>query len=76
MTAMSQFRAGDSVVVEARGDFYAYCDGWRGRVAAVGPKDPNPCHSQIPGGYVLVEVASDEAVKQLLVPFNELRLAD
>jgi hypothetical protein len=75
MAAMSQFRTGDTVAVAARDEFYAHVDGWRGRVAAVGPKAPNACHSQVPEGYGLVEIVDAEGAKQLLVPFDQLRHA-
>ncbi|HDR9355049.1 TPA: hypothetical protein QDB44_000885 [Burkholderia vietnamiensis] len=68
----SRFRTGDNVRIDARGEFYAYCDGWRGKVAQVGPKDANACHCQIPGGHALVEVANGDAPLHLIVPDNEL----
>lgn len=74
MSVLSQFRAGDKVLIAARDEFYAYVDGWRGRVAVVGPKAPNPCHSQVPEGFALVEVIDAEGAKQMLVPFDQLRM--
>jgi hypothetical protein len=73
MAAMSKFRAGDKVAIEARDEFYAYVDGWRGMVAAIGPKEANACHSQVPEGYAAVEV---EGARVFLVPFDQLKLAD
>lgn len=67
--SLSQFRAGDKVRIEARGEFYAFIDGERGRVVAVGPKEPNAVHSHVPGGYCAIE-ASEGRV--FLVPHNEL----
>lgn len=72
MSILSQFRAGDKVRIDAKTEFYSFIDGERGRVVAVGPKDPNPVHSQVPGGYCAVE-ASEGRV--FLVPFDQLRLS-
>jgi hypothetical protein len=73
--SQSRFRAGDKVVIESRGEFYAYVDGWVGRVVAVGPKQPNACHSQIPEGYILVEIdRGGDTPLQLPVPYDHLRL--
>lgn len=69
VAVLSRFRAGDCVRIEARGEFYAFVDGERGRVIAVGPKAPNGVHSQIPEGYCAVE-ASDARI--FLVPHDEL----
>ncbi len=70
------FRAGDKVIIESRGEFYAYVDGWVGRVAVIGPAQPNACHSQVPGGHAIVEVErpDGETTLQLTVPFDHLRL--
>jgi hypothetical protein len=66
---LSKFRAGDKVRIDAREQFYAYVDGWRGMVAAVGPKEPNACHSQVPEGYCAVEC---EGGRVFLVPHDQL----
>lgn len=72
---MSMFRAGDKVVIESRGEFYGYVDGWIGRVAVIGPAAPNACHSQVPGGHAIVEIErDDDTTLQLTVPFDHLRL--
>ncbi|PMS38859.1 hypothetical protein C0Z20_00945 [Trinickia symbiotica] len=70
------FRTGDRVVIEASEEFYAYVDGWQGRIAVLGPKAPNACHSQVPAGYALVECErGEDTPAQLLVPFDQLRLS-
>jgi hypothetical protein len=66
---LSRFRRGDAVRIDAREEFYAYVDGWRGRVVAVGPCAPNAVHSQVPEGYCAVEC---EGGKVLLVPHDQL----
>lgn len=68
---LSKFRAGDKVRIDASDDFYAYVDGWRARVVAVGPKDPNAVHSQVPEGYCVVEAGGNEPLI-LLVPHDQL----
>ncbi|WP_253044781.1 hypothetical protein [Paraburkholderia fungorum] len=74
MVIMSQFRPGDRVLIAATDEFLAHVDGWRGRVAVVGPKQPNACHSQVPEGFALVEVIDGDGAKQFYVPFDQLRL--
>lgn len=66
--SLSRFRTGDKVRIDARDAFYAEIDGERGRVVAVGPKEPNAVHSQVPGGYCAVESEG----RVFLVPHNEL----
>lgn len=73
--ALSQFRTGDAVLIEARDEFYGYVDGWKGRVVAVGPKPSNACHYQVPGGHAIVEIEKGEGPLHLLVPFDQLRLS-
>lgn len=66
---LSRFRRGDKVRIDARGEFYAFVDGWRAIVVAVGPANPNPVHSQVPEGYCAVEA---DGGRVLLVPHDEL----
>jgi hypothetical protein len=66
---LSKFRRGDKVRIDAKGEFYAYVDGERGRVCAVGPHEANAVHSQVPGGYCAVEC---EGGRVFLVPHDEL----
>ena len=65
---LSKFRAGDRVRIDARSEFYAYVDGWCGIVCAVGPKEANAVHSQVPEGYCVVECDG----RVFLVPHDEL----
>ncbi|MGF6978202.1 hypothetical protein QFZ94_006717 [Paraburkholderia sp. JPY465] len=44
---LSKFRTGDRVRIDATGELYAYIDGWRGIVCAVGPRPANAVHSQV-----------------------------
>ncbi|RQQ65555.1 hypothetical protein [Burkholderia stagnalis] len=66
---LSKFRPGDRVRIDARDEFYAYIDGWRATVIAVGPRNPNPVHSQVPEGYCAVEA---EGGRIFLVPHDQL----
>jgi hypothetical protein len=65
---LSKFRTGDRVRIDATGEFYAYIDGWRGIVCAVGPRAANAVHSQVPEGYCAVECDG----RVFLVPHDEL----
>jgi hypothetical protein len=69
VTLLSRFRQGDTVRVNAKDAFYEHIDGWRARVVAVGPKDPNAVHSQVPEGYCAVETDG----RVFLVPHDELQ---
>jgi ribosomal protein L21E len=62
MAFLSGFHVGDHVIVEAKDDFYAYIDGWRGRVTG---------HE---AGCVRIEVSDEGLQKVFLVPADELRL--
>lgn len=62
MAFLSGFHVGDHVVVEAKDEFYAYIDGWRGRVTG---------HE---AGCVRIEVAHEGLQKVFLVPADELTL--
>jgi hypothetical protein len=66
---LSKFRTGDRVRVDARTEFYAFIDGWRAIVMAVGPRAANAVHSQVPEGYCAIE--ADEG-RVFLVPHDEL----
>jgi hypothetical protein len=66
---LSKFRTGDKVRIDATDEFYAYVDGWRAVVVAVGPKEPNPVHSQVPEGYCAIEAPGG---LMLLVPHDQL----
>lgn len=60
--ALLGFRVGDRVIVTARDDFYAFIDGWVGRVSGE------------TAGHVQIEVHDDGITKVFLVPPDQLRL--
>jgi hypothetical protein len=60
---MNTFRVGDRVMVTAKDDFYAYIDGWRGRVFAFES-----------WGAVWIKVDDEGVDKRFLVPADELAL--
>jgi hypothetical protein len=60
-----RFRPGDYVMVTAKDDFYAYIDGWRGRVGSA---------EGLPDGNVRVEVADEGITKLFIVPADQLAL--
>lgn len=62
MAFLSGFHVGDPVIVTAKDDFYAFIDGWRGRVTG---------HE---AGCVRIEVPHEGLQKVFLVPADELRL--
>jgi ribosomal protein L21E len=62
---LNTFRAGDLVMVTAKDDFYAYIDGWRGRVGS---------SEGVPGGHVAVEVSDEGLTKRFIVPVDEVAL--
>lgn len=59
---MNTFRVGDSVMVTAKDDFYAYIDGWRGRVIG------------FQAGCVNVKVPRDDIEMEFFVPADQLVL--
>lgn len=73
---INTFRAGDRVMVTAKDEFYAYIDGWCGRVLAVGPAKPNPVHSQVPEGHCAVSTDGRKDGERcvFLVPVDQLAL--
>lgn len=66
---ISKFRKGDRVRVDARDEFYAFIDGWRATVSAIGPAEANAVHSQVPGGYCAV---CDAEGRVFLVVYDQL----
>ncbi|MFX1803515.1 hypothetical protein PWR66_07665 [Paraburkholderia sp. A1RO-5] len=66
---LSKFRKGDRVRVDARDEFYAFIDGQRAIVSAIGPAEANTVHSQVPGGYCAV---CDAEGRVFLVPHDQL----
>ncbi|MDR5739503.1 hypothetical protein [Caballeronia sp. LZ016] len=62
---VNTFRTGDKVMVVAKDEFYAYIDGWRGRV---GSRDG------LPDGYVRVECVDEGIDKQFFVPCDQVAL--
>jgi hypothetical protein len=66
---LSKFRKGDRVRVDARDEFFAFIDGERAIVAAVGPAEPNAVHCSVPGGYCAI---CDAAGRTFLVPQDQL----
>jgi ribosomal protein L21E len=62
---INTFRAGDKVIVTAKDDFYAFIDGWRGRVGS---------SEGIPGGHVRVECIDEGIDKQFIVPVDQVAL--
>lgn len=71
VAVLATFRPGDRVIVEAREEFFSYIDGWRARVAVVGPAEASKANYQVPGGYALIEADQGGT---FLVPFDQLRL--
>ncbi|WP_042301743.1 hypothetical protein [Paraburkholderia kururiensis] len=70
---LSKFRRGDRVRIDATDETLSEVDGWRGRVAVIGPADACGAHSQVPEGYALVEVERDgDAPLQFWVPLDQL----
>ncbi|SAK68202.1 hypothetical protein AWB76_04068 [Caballeronia temeraria] len=60
---INTFREGERVMVTAKDDFYAYIDGWRGRVGSF---------EGIPGGHVRVEVPDEGVTKLFIVPVDQV----
>lgn len=58
-----EVRQGDTVVIAASGEFFAYVDGWRGRVAGWN------------NGLVVVECVREDGQKTLFVPPDQLALS-
>lgn len=63
-------RAGQAVLIVARGDFYAFVDGWHGRIAT-DPATGTPFNA----GGVRVECQRADGVKTFFVPADELALS-
>ena len=60
---MDELHLGSSIVICAKGDFYAYVDGWKGRVIS------------FQGALITVLATNPDGQEvQLLVPREELRL--
>lgn len=59
-----QFRAGDKVTVCAADDFFAYVDGWTGRLDGYSIE-----------GYAIVKFQRPDGTKTLFVPDAQLRRA-
>lgn len=59
---LHDIRPGDSVVITAADDFFAFVDGWRGRVSGFN------------NGLVVVECQNEGMVKTFFVPPDQLRL--
>lgn len=72
VAVLANVRVGDRVIVDATDDFYAFIDGWRARVAAVGPAPASLVHCQVPGGYASIEADQGGT---FLVPLDQLRLS-
>lgn len=66
---LSKFRTGDRVRVDARDEFYAFIDGWRAIVSAVGPRAPTPVHPEVAEGYCAI---CDAEGRLFLVPHDQL----
>lgn len=62
---LNTFRAGDRVMVTAKDDFYAFIDGWRGRVGS---------SEGVPGGHVAVEMVDEGIDKRFIVPADQVVL--
>ncbi|WP_250479130.1 MULTISPECIES: hypothetical protein [unclassified Caballeronia] len=60
---MNTFRVGDRVMVTAKDDFYAYIDGWRGRVGSF---------EGMPAGYVRVMVEGEGITKEFPLPVDQV----
>ena len=72
VAVLANVRPGDRVIVEAADEFYAYIDGWRARVAVVGPSSASHAHYQVPAGHALIEADHGGT---FLVPLDQLRLS-
>ena len=72
VAVLANVRPGDRVIVEAADDFYAFIDGWRARVAVVGPAPASANHMQVPGGYAYIEADHGGT---FLGPLDQLRLS-
>ena len=59
---ISGWQVGDSVLIAAKDEFYAFVDGWPGRVAGLN------------NGLVVVECDTPEGVKTFFVPPDQLAL--
>lgn len=59
---LDQLKAGDAVVICAKGDFFAFVDGWRGTFAGVN------------NGLAEVRCVRADGVKTLFVPPDQLAL--
>lgn len=60
---LEDVKPGDSVLITAKGEFFAFVDGWRGKVTGLN------------NGLVTVECARVDGVKTLFVPADELTLS-
>lgn len=56
-------KPGDKVVITAKGEFFAFVDGWRGTVTGLN------------NGLVTVECLRVDGVKTLFVPADQLMLS-
>lgn len=60
---LEHVKAGDAVIITAKGDYFAFVDGWSGTVAGLN------------NGLVVVECARVDGLKTFFVPADQLTLS-
>lgn len=60
---LEEIKPGDTVLITAKDEYFAFVDGWRGTVTGLN------------NGLVVVECARVDGVKTLFVPADELTLS-
>jgi uncharacterized protein YkvS len=60
---LEDVKPGDAVLITAKGEFFAFVDGWRGKVTGLN------------NGLVTVECVRVDGTKTLFVPADELTLS-
>jgi hypothetical protein len=60
---LEDVKPGDAVLITAKGEYFAFVDGWRGTVAGLN------------NGLVVVECARVDGLKTLFIPADELTLS-